>query len=245
MCGRFALFADDDELVSLFDIDLLPDESGPSYNIAPSQPVAVVMERTVDDSESVGLDGDRPRTRRQLRRLQWGLVPSWSKTPGRPMINARAETLTEKASFRGAAVHRRCLIPANGYFEWQAPAEGATTKQAWFLSGGPGDPVMAFAGVYEAWKLPRSEGDRENRWLLTCAIVTRAASDFLGEIHDRAPVVVPEPAWDSWLDPRLVDRGQVDAMLHSMPDPHLVPRHVGPAVNDVRTDEPGLIDPID
>lgn len=272
MCGRFSLFADDDELVALFDIDLLLGENAPSWNVAPSQPIRVVVERVVggapasDQGQDPDRNQDRNRDRdrntdkdrdgeavpvqRQLRLFEWGLVPSWSKTPAHPIINARAETLTEKPSFRAAAARRRCLVPANGYFEWQTPESGGP-KQPWFLSAGPGDPVIAFAGIYEAWRRPEAaerRGDTEHRaddWLLTCAIVTRSAPDALGEIHDRMPVVVPPRAFDSWLDPTLTERSQVDAMLHSMPAPDLVPRRVGRAVGNVRNDSPDLIAPID
>lgn len=269
MCGRFTLFADDDELVSLFDIDLLLGEHIPSWNEAPSQQVRVVMEREVPDGVSPDEPtGPRPtdtrgtssppmqtvggnplaaaygtRIERQLRLLDWGLVPSWSKPPLRPMINARAETLTVKPSFRAAAARRRCLVPANGYFEWQAPAPGARGKQPWFLSAGEGDPVVAFAGIYEAWRDP--QGGPDAPWLLTCAIITRSAPDALGEIHDRMPVVVPPQLWDAWLDPRATGRDQVDGILAAIPAPMLVPRRVGQAVGNVRNDGPELVEPID
>jgi len=265
MCGRFSLFADDDELVSLFDIDLLEGEHAPTWNQAPSQQVRVVMDRPVPagagpdrqgSPSSMGVvDGapDAPAhasaVQRTLRLLEWGLVPGWARTPSRPMINARAETLVEKPSFRAAAARRRCLVPANGYFEWQAPAAGTGPKQAWFLSAGAGtgldegDPVVAFAGICEAWRdpSPRAQAGVDGGWLLTCAIVTRAATDSLGRIHDRMPVVVPPDLWDAWLDPRVTDPDQVDALLRSLPDPDLVPRTVGRAVGDVRNDSPDLI----
>ena len=267
MCGRFSLFADDDELVSLFDIDLLLGEHSPSWNEAPSQRIRVVMDRAVPEDptdaapapvdaartgggtpSSMAAVGGNPaapahpsRIDRQLRLLEWGLVPSWAKPPLRPMINARAETLTTKPSFRSAAVRRRCLVPANGYFEWQAGV-GSGGKQPWFLSEGEGDPVMAFAGIYEAWRDP--DGGEDSPWLLTCAIITRSAPDALGEIHDRSPVVVPPGLWDAWLDPALTDRDRVDNLLRALPTPALVPRKVGRAVGNVRNDGPGLITPI-
>ncbi len=268
MCGRFAMFADDDELVSLFDIDLLEGEHAPTWNQAPSQQVRVVMDRLVPADAGPGgqaspssmgvVDGapDAPAhasgVQRTLRLLEWGLVPGWARSPARPMINARAETLTEKPSFRAAAVRRRCLVPANGYFEWEAP-RGAGPKQAWFLSAraenNPDevDPVVAFAGIYEAWRPPEGErGDGpDDGWLLTCAIVTRAATDSLGRIHDRMPVVVPPDLWDAWLDPRVTDRDQVNALLSSIPDPELVPRKVGRAVGNVHNDSPDLIAPVE
>lgn len=294
MCGRFALFADDDELVSLFDVDLLLDEHRPSFNVAPSQEVRVVMDRLVDeDGHVIRVQGgdrsgaasttqqrgtDRPpapgaaagapdaepttttpptttptgptpaghaRVERQLRLLKWGLVPSWARTPERPIINARAETLTTKPSFRAAAARRRCLVPANGYFEWQAPPTGHGPKQPWFLSAGEGDPVIALAGISEAWRVPGTPADEGDAWLLTCAIITRSAPDALGEIHDRTPVVVPPDLWDAWLDPRTTDPGSVEGLLRAVPDPALVPREVSRAVGNVRNDSPELIEPVD
>lgn len=268
MCGRFSLFADDEELVSLFDIDLLLGEHAPSWNEAPSQRIRVVMDRVVADDPHnpapahpgdpggqggapspmtvVGGDPTAPahatHVERQLRLLEWGLVPSWAKPPLRPVINARAETLTTKPSFRAAAAKRRCLVPANGYFEWQAVA-GTRGKQPWFLSQGDGDPVMAFAGIYEAWR--DAAGGDDAPWLLTCAIVTRFAPDALGEIHDRMPVVVPPGSWDAWLDPDLNERARVEDLLRSLPAPALMPRRVGRAVGNVRNDGPELIDPVE
>ena len=256
MCGRFSLFADDDELVSLFDIDLLLGEHRPSYNVAPSQSIRVVMDRLVPGAEpemgsgsgprSVGGNPEAPahptRRERQLRLLEWGLVPGWAKAPMRPMINARAETLTDKPMFRSAAATRRCLVPANGYFEWQVGGAEGGGKQPWFLSGGPGDPVIAFAGVYEAWRAP-SVGDEETgEWLLSCAIVTRSAPDALGEIHERTPVVVPADLWDVWLDPEVRNSAAVTEILGAIPDPHLIPRKVGRTVGNVRVNHAGLID---
>lgn len=271
MCGRFALFADDDELVSLFDVDLLLGEHRPSFNVAPSQEVRVVMDRLVDgnghviraqesDRADAGTDAgagaealppdqsgaqtpDHARVERQLRLLKWGLVPSWARTPERPIINARAETLTTKPSFRAAAARRRCLVPANGYFEWQAPPTGRGPKQPWFLSAGEGDPVIALAGISEVWRVPGTPADEGDAWLLTCAIVTRSAPDALGEIHDRTPVVVPPEMWDAWLDPRTTDPGSVEGLLRAVPDPALVPREVSRAVGNVRNDSPELIEP--
>lgn len=265
MCGRFSLFADDDDLVALFDIDLLLGEHSPSWNEAPSRRIRAVLEREVPDNpgsagphgheggggtpSSVAAVGGNPevpahatRVERQLRLLEWGLVPSWAKPPLRPMINARAETLTSKPSFRSAAARRRCLIPSNGYFEWQVRA-GGDGKQPWFLSRGEGDPVMAFAGIFEAWRDPT--GGQEAPWLLTCAIVTRSAPDALGQIHDRMPVVVPPDLWDAWLDPGLTERERVNELLTSIPAPALVPRRVGRAVGNVRNDGPDLIVPVD
>lgn len=247
MCGRFSLYADDEHLVALFDIDLLLGEHAPTYNQAPGQQVRAVLERAPRPGDADRALTARGRERRaaslpvlrELRTLKWGLVPAWAASPVRPIINARAETATAKPSFRGAAARRRCLIPANGYFEWEDT--GARRRQPWFLSAGEGDPVVAFAGFYEAWRDPAPRGERASSWLLTCAIVTRSAPDALGRIHDRMPVVVPRGLWDAWLDPGRQDREEVQAMLDAMPPPTLAPRKVGYAVGSVRNDGPELV----
>lgn len=167
---------------------------------------------------------------------QWGLVPSWARDASRPMINARAESLVDKPSFKAAARRRRCLVPANGYYEWQAGAGG---KQPWFLSAGEGDPVLGFAGIYEAWQGPRDQ------WLLTFAIVTRSAPDAVGHIHDRSPVVVPLSMWSEWLDPETETDTEVRHLLDAIASPVLVPRKVGNAVGNVRNNDPSLIEEVE
>ena len=256
VCGRFSLFSDDEDLVSLFHIDLVVGEHTPSWNVAPSHPIRVILDRMVSqpvqDPAATGasLSGQPPRQshngerldtplirQRQMRLVEWGLVPEWAKPPFRPMINARSETLVEKPSFRVATSRRRCLVPANGYFEWQQSDAGA--KQPWFLSGGDDDPVLAFAGIIEMRK------DLENHWWPTCAIVTRSASDALGQIHERTPLVMSPHVWDAWLDPALADSAQIRGLLDAVPVPALTPRRVSRAVGSVKNNGPDLIRTID
>lgn len=213
--------------MALFDIDLTIGENRPSWNAAPSHNLPVVLER-VDEG-------------RRLQNLTWGLVPHWARDAKRPMINARAETLTEKPSFQGAARRHRCLIPANGYYEWQK--EGGT-KQPWFLSSGDDDPVMGFAGIYDAWRNPNPT-DGDDQWLRTFAIITRSAPDALGHIHDRSPVVVPPTMWSEWLDPVATTDSHVAHLLDMIPAPRLHPRKVGPEVGNVRNNDPTLSESID
>ncbi len=210
MCGRFSLFTPDDELVALFDIDVLEGEHLPAYNQAPSQWIRSVV-------------GAEPRV---LTLQKWGLVPTWAKPSFRPLINARAETLTVKPSFRTASQKRRCLLPANGYYEW-------TNKDPYFLSQ-PGE-VLPMAGIYEVHHL------EDGTAIATCAIVTRVATDALGHIHDRMPVIVPEDRWDDWLDPDLQNRDQVQILLDEIPPAHLEPQPVNRAVGNVRTQDPAGI----
>ena len=157
--------------------------------------------------------------------LRWGLVPSWSKDPkgAARMINARRESVADKPAFRTAYAKRRCLLPADGYYEWKT---AGTAKQPWYLSAQSGDP-LAMAGLYEHWRSP--EGD----WLSTCTVLTTSAPDELGEIHDRTPLLVPRPAWATWLDPSLADPG--DLLVPGVPgvlDAWPVSKDVGNVRND-------------
>lgn len=213
MCGRFSLFTSDDELCAIFGIDVLEGEHYPSYNQAPGQLVRVVV-------------GGKPRF---LTLFQWGLVPAWAKPGTRPLINARSETLTEKPSFRAAALRRRCLVPVDGYFEWAAEAAG---KQPYFLSG---SGVMALAGVFEVF---HGAGGEE---IYSCAILTREAAESVSHIHPRMPMVVPADRWTEWLDPNTQDRAAVEMLVQSLPPAALSARPVLPAVGSVATQDPELI----
>lgn len=237
MCGRYASTTTDRELRSLFDVvESVGPELGPSYNVAPTQQVRVVLERTpreAPEAEPV----------RQLRSsVRWGLVPAWAKDPkiGSRMINARSETVTEKPSFRAAAARRRCIVPADGYYEWQKSAHGPKTP--FYLHG---EGVLAMAGLYELWPNPELPDDHPDKWLWTATVLTAPAKDSLGHIHDRCPVILPESFVDHWLDPDLTDRDDVQALVNSIPEPHLIPRKVSTAVNSVRHNGPDLIEPVD
>ncbi len=198
------------------------------YNVAPTDPVPVVLTRP--------RPGDRGGpVLRQLRVARWGLVPSFAAdTAGAARrINARAETVRRLPSFRAALARRRCLIPADGWYEWAVREDGG--RQPYFLT--PADrAVLAFAGLYEIW------GSAETR-LLTCAIVTTTAVGELRRVHDRMPLVLPRADWAGWLDPARPDPGA----LLAPPAPELVAglelRPVGPAVGTVANDGPGLIEP--
>jgi putative SOS response-associated peptidase YedK len=226
VCGRYASSANPDDLVSYFRVEEPPEEILPaSYNVAPTDPVYVVMER---------------HEKRQLRVVRWGLVPSWAKDPkvGSRFINARRETVDEKPAFRAAYQRRRCLVPADGYYEWAVspgPA-GPQKKQPWFLVSRDRSP-LAMAGLYEVWKAP----DESLLW--TCTILTTDAPDELGEIHDRTPMLVPPDGWARWLDRSLEDPGQ-DLLVPGTPGV-LDGWPVSPAVGNVRNNGPELVEPID
>lgn len=226
MCGRYASTRSDDDLSSLFDaVVRLGDPPEPSYNVAPTDPVRIVLDRDDD---------------RQLRTVRWGLVPSWAKDKkiASRLINARSETVTEKPAFRKAAATRRCLIPADGYYEWEK-REGA--KVPHFLHT---DGVLAMAGLYELWPDPALDDDDPNKWFWSTTVLTTTATDTLGHIHDRSPVVVPDDLWSAWLDPGLTDLAGVADLLQSIPEPHLTPYEVSTAVNSVRNNGPELVAPV-
>lgn len=220
MCGRYASSRPADDLLVRFRVDDPPEEVlPPSWNVAPTDPVYVVLERY---------------GRRRLQVARWGLVPSWAKDPkiGARLINARRETLADKPAFRSAYQRRRCLVPGDGYYEWQAQAGH---KQPWFLTDRDGDP-LAMAGLYEVWRAP----DDTRLW--TCTIVTTDAADDHGEIHDRTPLLVAAEAWPRWLDPDLPDPGR-DLLVAGTPG-LLDAWPVGAAVGNVRNNSPELVEPV-
>lgn len=220
MCGRYASSRPVDDLLVTFDVPAPPEQVlPPSWNVAPTDPVYAVLQR----------DGARA-----LRVLRWGLVPSWAKDRkiGARMINARRETLTEKPAFRSAYARRRCLVPAEGYYEWQVQG---SRKQPWFLSAREGEP-LAMAGLYEVWR------DPEGELLWTCTVITTEAADDHGAIHDRTPLLVRPGDWARWLDPAVEDPGQdllvpgTAGVLDAWP--------VGAAVGNVRNNGPELAEPV-
>ena len=178
MCGRFAFYSPTEATAALFRVSAVP-EVKPRYNIAPTQDIAAVR---------VGADDSR-----ELTMLRWGLVPFWAKEPsiGNRMINARAETVAEKPSFRAAYRHRRCLILADGFYEWRKEADG---KTPYYISLASGEP-FAFAGLWEDWH-SKDTGEA----LQTTAIITMAANEFMRQLHHRMPVVLQIDTADRWLD---------------------------------------------
>ena len=229
VCGRYVARRGVAALTSEFEAaDRTGDDPvSEDFNVAPTKPVPVVLSRRL------GGQAEGPVVR-QLRTARWGLVPSWSAGPGsggRLLINARAETAARTPSFRVALARRRCLVPADGWYEW-ARVEPGARRQPYFLCPGDGE-VLAFAGLYELW------GDSR---LLSTAVLTTAATGELTAVHDRMPLLVPRRSWDAWLDPT---RPDPSGLL--VPDPELVARiglrPVGPAVGNVANNGPELIAP--
>ena len=222
MCGRFTLFEPDKILSREFGVSGFPTLS-PRYNIAPSQPVATVRAAPAGSGREVAL-------------LRWGLIPSWSKDPaiGNRLINARAETVREKPSFRNAFRRHRCLIPASGFYEWQRQERG---KQPYFVRM-RNERVFAFAGLWDRWESP-DEGAIE-----TCTILTISANAVLAPIHDRMPVIVPTMEYDRWLDPSLKDPDSLAPLLVPFPPEEMLAFPVSPRVNTPSTDDEGCIAPL-
>ena len=189
--------------------------------------------------------GDRPVTR-QLRVLRWGLVPYWAKDPslGSKLINARAETVAVKPAFRRAFAQRRCLLPADGYYEWQTAAGlgGRVRKQPFFMYPRDGG-VLAMAGLYELWRVPDRPADDPDAWLWTATIITTQATDDFGHLHDRMPMVVERGDWAQWLDPARTGPDDLSDLMVPAASAGLDIRPVSPAVNNVRNNGPGLIEP--
>ena len=218
MCGRYLLRAPLDELQQAFGFPERPNLA-PRYNIAPTQPVPIVRLRA---------DGRG----RELALVRWGLVPPWAKDAaiGSRMINARAEGITEKPAFRGAFRKRRCLVPADGFYEWRKVAGGG--KRPVLIRRRDGAP-FAFAGLWERWRGPEGPLD-------TCTIVTTDANALLAPIHDRMPVILDPADHERWLDP---SRPGAEELLRPCPDDRLEAVPVSTRVNSPRNDDPSLLEP--
>jgi putative SOS response-associated peptidase YedK len=227
MCGRYTLHTEKEALARRFELataelDALGDWQ-PRYNIAPTQGVLALVER---------------EGRRSARLLRWGLVPYWT-APDAALphwINARAETLADRPAFREAFARRRCLIPASGFYEWQAPRGASRRKTPHWIARRDGRP-FAMAGLWERWH------PSPGATLESCAIVTTAAGSCVREIHPRMPLILPESAEAAWLSPSLDGRLEaLAALLRPLPDDELVALPVSTAVNSVEHDGPGLIE---
>ncbi len=238
MCGRFTITSPTNRIVTHFEVDDVDDSvgsDGPDWNVAPRR--AVLAVRDHDD-------------RRVLSRLRWGLVPAWAKDPamGDRMINARSETLAEKPAFRRAFARKRCLVPADGFYEWAAAPgpDGKTRKQPYFIHRRDDEP-LALAGLWETWKVPgdAAVAGSPDGWLRTCTIVTTDANATLAPVHHRMPVVLERPAWDEWLDPDVDDVGSLQRLLRPAPDDRLVLHAVSTRVNSARNHGPDLIEPVE
>jgi putative SOS response-associated peptidase YedK len=244
MCGRYATSASPQDLMEEFEVDDLFDGlPGPDYNVAPTVAVPAIFERRVKDTGEV---------RRRLAPLVWGLVPSWAKDPsiGSRMINARLETVAEKPAFRRAFSARRCILPADGFYEWYAAEQqasgrgrGKTRKQPFFIHRGDGG-LLVMAGIYEIWRDPRKPPEDDSAWLRTCSVITTEATDAAGHIHDRMPMVITRDAIDAWLDPQITDPERALELLEVTEASVLEAYAVSIDVNSVENNNPSLVEPL-
>ncbi|MBA2692268.1 MAG: SOS response-associated peptidase [Rubrobacter sp.] len=219
MCGRYTLALPSTKLFERFGLEGDAPEITPNYNVAPTQSVAAVLEE----------DGGR-----RLEMLRWGLVPSWAKdlSIGSRMINARSETAHEKPSFRSAFKRRRCLIPADGFYEWKREEIGG--KQPFHIRMGDGEP-FAFAGLWESW----DGGEGEVR---TCAILTTEANEMMGEIHHRMPVILPADLYEAWLGDE-AEKQELASMMEPYPSGPMEAYPVDRFVNKPSNNDPRCIEP--
>lgn len=239
MCGRFVSTAGPDRIAAYFDT-VLPTEAtaeslGENYNVAPTQDIYGVV-AAVDGAARVEL-------------FHWGLIPSWAKDRkiASRMINARAETLAEKPSFKGLLATKRCIVPMDGFYEWMpgtadgpVNAKGKPLKQPMYIHP-PGDELLAVAGLWAAWKDP---DDPEGRFLHSATIITTDANATMAAVHDRMPAILTSERWSDWLDPANRDLGALTALLDGGPVGPLTIDAVSTDVSNVRNNRPDLIDPV-
>lgn len=220
MCGRFTRAIDATEVAEAFGVDEIASELKPSYNIAPTQPVAVIVS-----------DG-----KKRLIEVRWGLVPSWAKdlSVGNKMINARAETVTEKPSFRNAFKKRRCLVVADGFYEWQKVGDGKRPIYIRLKTGRP----FGMAGLYETWHSPEGEEVK------SCAIITTEANQLMQPIHDRMPVIIPKDNEDLWLDPSVQEATVLRELLQPYPASEMKAYPVSKRVNSPGNNSPDCLKPV-
>ena len=217
MCGRYTLIADLGDLAQRFEFDGSDFSYDPGYNIAPTESVVTV--RNVESREAA--------------LMRWGLVPFWAKDPkiGARMINARAETVAEKPAFRNALKKRRCLVLADGYYEWQKTPVGKRPYRIILKSGEP----FAMAGLWETWK------DPQGNVVPSCTIITTSANDFLSPIHDRMPVILPRESEELWLDPDTKDPGALKGIFTPYSNEGMDAYEISTLVNSAANNDPEVI----
>ncbi|MGI8523988.1 MAG: SOS response-associated peptidase [Nocardioides sp.] len=257
MCGRYASSRRPEDLLEEFEVvESRVDHALPAdYNVAPTKEVYAVLERAPSkDSAARAEEGAQRPSRseppqRQLRIVRWGLVPSWAKDPsiGNRMINARMETVADKPAYKRAFAVRRCLLPADGYFEWyptpQQTRAGKPLKQPFFIRPQDGG-TLAMAGLYEIWRDPTRPDDDPERFRWTCTVLTTQAEDAVGHIHDRMPLMVEPDRWGAWLDPTLSAKDDLLDLLVPAAPGRLEAYPVSTDVNNVRNNGPELVEPI-
>jgi putative SOS response-associated peptidase YedK len=228
VCGRFTSKTPTSDLAEYFGVDeVVAPDLGARYNVAPTDEAYAVAESA---------DGVR-----RLGTFRWGLVPFWSKDAkgGAKMINARAEGLLDKPAFKRAFERKRCIVPADGFYEWERI--DSKRKQPWYITRADGKP-MAFAGLWDSWRPNKDSDDGKVR---SCTIITGEPNDVVAKLHDRMPVMLPPEVWDAWLDPDNHDLGALAGLLVPAPADGLELRRVRTLVNTVTNDGPELLEPAD
>jgi putative SOS response-associated peptidase YedK len=232
MCGRFVSARKRLELLEEFAAtrDAVPADRDADYNVAPTKRIYTVLTH---------------KDEREIRLVRWGLVPSWAKDTkvGARMINARAETVAVKPSFRAAFARRRCLIPADGYYEWMTEDK---VKQPYYIYRTDGG-ILAFAGIYELWRDSQVPEDDENAWYWSASIITTQAEDEIGRIHDRTPMTIAPDDWTDWLDPANNEKEMLLTVMRpatSSGSRGLSSYKVSTEVNSVRNNGASLIEPL-
>jgi putative SOS response-associated peptidase YedK len=227
MCGRFTLRTPTKTLASLFDGLRFP-ELGPRYNIAPTQDVVCVRQSAEGNNEAA--------------MLRWGLVPFWSKDVkiGARMINARSETAATKPAFRSAFKSRRCLVLADGFYEWKKVGK---EKQPYYITRVDDGP-FCLAGLWESWQEKKPDDAQRAGQVESCTVLTTAANSMMASLHDRMPVILPKEQYEFWLDVEFKDRQRLESLLVPCPDDELQARPVSKLVNKATHDQPECIAPL-
>ena len=224
MCGRFVQTQSAETYAEYFSVDVLrTDPITPSWNVAPTDQVYAIAEHEQE---------------RQLGTFAWGLIPWWAKDRkiAAKQINARVETIAEKAAFRDSFKERRCIVPADGFYEWEKKEKGKLPHYIYRSSGEP----LALAGLWASWKDPET-GDRYR----TCTIITGKPNPLVSRLHDRMPVIMPKGSWDAWLDTTIGESATLQVLLKSLETPDLSEHAVSTLVNKVANNVPELITPLE
>jgi putative SOS response-associated peptidase YedK len=221
MCGRYVIAQDVDAYARFFGVDEIRTEMlAANYNVAPTDSVYAVV--------------DHEETRR-LGAFRWGLIPFWAEAPTGSQINARVESVAQKPMFRDSFARRRCIIPADGFYEWQQLERGKLPHYIHLKDGSP----MGFAGIWSMWR-DGTTGER----IGSCAIITTDAYSSLASIHERMPVMLDPAVWDAWLDRSITDPAEVHGLIRSLPENDITEHAVSTLVNNVRNNLPECIAPL-
>jgi putative SOS response-associated peptidase YedK len=245
VCGRFVVAKTVGEILTIFEADeIIGEQPGISFNVAPTQPISIIVDRSFEKAEDGSPLGE---LHREIHAARWGLIPRWSKdgpSSGAPLVNGRIETILEKPSFKDSVIRRRCVIPASGYYEWHVDADG--NKQPFYINAGS-DGMFALAGLYEWWRDPSKAENDPTRWLLSATTLTKDSAPELAHIHDRNPVLLTPDSLEAWIDPHI--EGDQDLLDAVAAESNVVAAEaeffkVGSAVGQVRNNSPELILPL-